>query len=52
MALRYHPDKHAHEEEAQQAEASAHFKELSAAWAVLGDEQLRAAYDADHADDG
>ena len=46
-ALRWHPDKHAHEDGGKQAEADARFKELSAAWAVLSDDACRAAYDAD-----
>ena len=46
-ALRWHPDKHVHAEPAQQIEADARFKELAAAWAVLGDEGLRSDYDAD-----
>ena len=46
-ALRWHPDKHAMDDPAQRAEADAQFKQLGAAWAVLSDEDLRAAYDRD-----
>ena len=46
-ALRWHPDKHACDEPSKQLLADAKFKEVAAAWAVLGDEEMRAAYDAD-----
>ena len=46
-ALRWHPDKHAGADAARQAEADARFKEIAAAWAVLSDESVRAAYDDD-----
>ena len=44
-ALRWHPDKHAQADGAQQAEAAERFKQVQAAWAVLSDAELRAAYD-------
>jgi len=47
LALRWHPDKHTHRDAARQAEAHERFQSLAAAWAVLSDETLRAAYDAD-----
>ena len=47
LALRWHPDKHAHQDGRRQAEAHERFQELQAAWAVLSDETLRAVYDAD-----
>ena len=46
-ALKWHPDRHASADAAKQVEADAKFKELAAAWAILGDEELRAAYDED-----
>ena len=46
-ALLWHPDRHTNEDAAKQVEADAKFKELAAAWAVLGDEETRAAYDDD-----
>ena len=44
-ALRWHPDKHAQADGAHQAEAAERFKQVQAAWAVLSDAELRAAYD-------
>ena len=44
-ALRWHPDKHARDDSAQQAEAAERFKQVQAAWAVLSDVELRVAYD-------
>ena len=46
-ALRWHPDKHAGSDGGTQVQAEEKFRELQAAWAVLGDEQTRAAYDDD-----
>lgn len=46
LALRWHPDKHAHTP-ARLAEAHRRFQELTAAWSVLSDATLRAAYDED-----
>ncbi|AAS54573.1 AGR084Cp [Eremothecium gossypii ATCC 10895] len=43
LALRYHPDKISDESEREASEAK--FKEISAAYAVLSDEQKRAEYD-------
>ena len=51
-ALKWHPDRHANADAARQVEADAKFKELAAAWAVLGDEELRVAYDEDLARGG
>ena len=44
-ALRWHPDKHATRDDAARLEAAEQFKQVQAAWAVLSDEALRAAYD-------
>ena len=44
-ALRWHPDKHAQSDAARQVEAAEQFKAVQAAWAVLSDDGLRAAYD-------
>ena len=46
-ALKWHPDKHAHEDAPKQIEAEERFRELAAAWAILSDEATRAAYDDD-----
>lgn len=45
LALRWHPDKHAQRDGAQQAEAEARFRQVQDAWAVLSDPELRSAYD-------
>ena len=47
LALRWHPDKHAHDSACEAAVAHERFQELAAAWSVLSDDALRAAYDAD-----
>jgi len=43
QALRWHPDKHP--DTSTREEAEARFKQVAQAWAVLGDEAKRAAYD-------
>ena len=47
LALRWHPDKHARDSACEAAVAHERFQELAAAWSVLSDDALRAAYDAD-----
>ena len=47
LTLRWHPDKWASADAAQQVAAENRFKELAAAWAVLGEEETRRAYDDD-----
>ena len=44
-SLIYHPDRNSHRSEREQRWAEERFKEVSAAWQVLRDPQLRAAYD-------
>lgn len=46
-ALRYHPDRQEHGDLAGRAEAERRMRDANAAWAVLGDRQARAAYDAE-----
>jgi DnaJ-class molecular chaperone len=46
-ALRYHPDRQEHEDLAGRAEAERRMRDANAAWAVLGDREARAAYDAE-----
>jgi preprotein translocase subunit Sec63 len=46
-ALRYHPDRQEHEDLAGRAEAERRMQDANAAWAVLGDREARAAYDAE-----
>lgn len=46
-ALRWHPDKQADSDAAQRAAAENRWEQVAAAWAVLSDEDLRAAYDRD-----
>lgn len=45
-ALRYHPDRQEGQDVAGRAEAGRRMQEANAAWAVLGDREARAAYDA------
>jgi hypothetical protein len=45
LARKHHPDLHAGEPAAVQAESRARMLEVNAAWAVLGDPERRAAYD-------
>ena len=45
QALIWHPDKHATRDDAAKLEAAEQFKQVQAAWAVLSDDALRAAYD-------
>jgi hypothetical protein len=44
--LRYHPDRHEGQDLAGRAEAERRMQEANAAWAVLGNREARAAYDA------
>ena len=46
-ALRYHPDRQDGEGVAARAQAERRMQEANGAWAVLGDREARAAYDAD-----
>ena len=46
-ALRHHPDRQEGQDLAGRAEAERRMQEANAAWAVLGNREARAAYDAD-----
>lgn len=46
-ALRHHPDRHGDLDVAGRAEAERRMQQANAAWAVLGDREARAAYDAE-----
>lgn len=46
-ALRFHPDRQEHQDLAGRADAERQMQAANAAWAVLGDREARAAYDAE-----
>lgn len=51
QALKWHPDKHSHDDEAKQEKAKVKFQEVAEAYEVLTDPQKRAVYD-QHGEEG